>query len=618
MDLRYSIGFRTILLPSIFLALLSSACGAVPAEEEALGEAKQAMGLGGFVVISGDDADDAGHCQGTTCGGAYAAFVYKAVTESKSGGKGILAIGVNGGQAQFALYGWNNPANGGPNALINFANTPAEIASASFADYASIYIPSSAAQTTGGITDRQLAALNARKADIVTYVNVQGGSLVALTEAEATDAWGWLPLPLTTADENFIPVAPTSDLLTIAPGATAANLSHRFYHNVFTGPENYSGLHVLATHDAGGAYQGLPVILGGFGTILTAELCADGIDNDDDGAIDNADVDCQICGDGDATDPGEQCDDGNMTDGDGCSSTCQTENHAPVAVCIDVTTCNDLGQCSAGVAPSTLAGGSSDPDGNPISYASAPPSNYDVGTTQVTLTVSDGQLEACCTSTVQVNDCETPVITCPDEQVVECTGDSQAFVTPGDASATDNCNAPTIVGPSAGSYPLGTTDVTYTATDAAGNSASCGARITVVDTIAPVVIVEQSPVASAQNHEYARVRLSDCGIVVVDPCGGTLDLAAASAAITSVTSDELEDAPRDGNARADMVIVNDDTVDLRAPRHGAGDGRVYEIHFRVRDGSGNAATGTCHVTVPHSQNGASAVDSGDAYRIDAQ
>ncbi len=33
----------------------------------------------------------------------------------------------------------------------------------------------------------------------------------------------------------------------------------------------------------------------------------------------------ELCGNGDPTDPGEQCDDGNVVSGDGCSSTCQRE-----------------------------------------------------------------------------------------------------------------------------------------------------------------------------------------------------------------------------------------------------------------------------------------------------
>lgn len=62
--------------------------------------------------------------------------------------------------------------------------------------------------------------------------------------------------------------------------------------------------------------------------------CRDRIDNDGDGLLDCNDPDCEptrgscsgSCGNG-KIDPGlgEFCDDGNTVDGDGCSSTCQTE-----------------------------------------------------------------------------------------------------------------------------------------------------------------------------------------------------------------------------------------------------------------------------------------------------
>jgi cysteine-rich repeat protein len=59
-------------------------------------------------------------------------------------------------------------------------------------------------------------------------------------------------------------------------------------------------------------------------------ICNDGLDDEQDGLIDCADPDCSfdpvcsICGDGFLT-AGEQCDDGNTVDGDGCTATCQGE-----------------------------------------------------------------------------------------------------------------------------------------------------------------------------------------------------------------------------------------------------------------------------------------------------
>ena len=62
-----------------------------------------------------------------------------------------------------------------------------------------------------------------------------------------------------------------------------------------------------------------------------AEICSDSVDNDCDGQVDSQDADCQICGNG-ILDPFEQCDDGNLIDGDECSSSCE----------IEVITCNGV------------------------------------------------------------------------------------------------------------------------------------------------------------------------------------------------------------------------------------------------------------------------------------
>ncbi|HNC95348.1 MAG TPA: hypothetical protein PKW90_04435, partial [Myxococcota bacterium] len=242
----------------------------------------------GFVVVSGDDADDVGHCSYNPthptdyrCGGLYPAFLNQGVTVSNAGdglsGNHILAIGVNGSSAQTALQNWNNPANGGPGATLTILTSTSAIASVNFADYELVYLPSAYLHTGGGITEAQLAAIAARQADIVNYVNNQGGSILALTEADTTYGWNWLPVSLETTDYSFTLASPTPDMTALSPLTTSSNLSHCCFHNVFSGPSGYSGLDVLAIAGTdAGSYVGLPVILGGLGTKLTAEVCDDG------------------------------------------------------------------------------------------------------------------------------------------------------------------------------------------------------------------------------------------------------------------------------------------------------------------------------------------------------
>ena len=160
------------------------------------------------------------------------------------------------------------------------------------------------------------------------------------------------------------------------------------------------------------------------------------------------------------------------------SLACST-NEPPVALCRNVTVNAPATSCGA---PASVDDGSHDPDNQPgpFSVTQSPAGPFSVGTHAVTLTVSDGQATDSCTATVTVVDVTAPVIACPAERIVDATGPEGAFVTPEAATVSDACGA-TVSGPAAGIYPLGTTAVTYTATDAAGHSASCTTAIHVVD-----------------------------------------------------------------------------------------------------------------------------------------
>jgi hypothetical protein len=68
----------------------------------------------------------------------------------------------------------------------------------------------------------------------------------------------------------------------------------------------------------------------------------------------------------------------------------------------------------------------------------------------------------------------------------------------------------------------------------------------------------------------------------------------ASCSIISVSSNEPSSSPQ-------WQITGPLTVSLEADRLGTGSGRVYTITVRCTDRSGNAATGTVVVTVPHDQ-----------------
>ena len=81
--------------------------------------------------------------------------------------------------------------------------------------------------------------------------------------------------------------------------------------------------------------------------------------------------------------------------------------------------------------------------------------------------------------------------------------------------------------------------------------------------------------------------------------------------ITAVTQDEPTEGLGDGDAAIDAIINSDGTVLLRAERSGTGDGRVYRIFFTASN-LGGSASGMVTVTVPLNAH-ETAVDSGGSF-----
>ena len=82
----------------------------------------------------------------------------------------------------------------------------------------------------------------------------------------------------------------------------------------------------------------------------------------------------------------------------------------PVALCqgVDVETDSTCSPVDAGIDD-----GSFDPDGAPITFEQDPPGPYDLGVTEVTLTVTDDSgASDSCTAVVTVSDVEAPAISC--------------------------------------------------------------------------------------------------------------------------------------------------------------------------------------------------------------
>ncbi|MEP6817947.1 MAG: choice-of-anchor Q domain-containing protein [bacterium] len=235
-----------------------------------------------------------------------------------------------------------------------------------------------------------------------------------------------------------------------------------------------------------------------------------------------------------------------------------------------------------------------------------------------TYTATDGSGRmASASQTITVIDNTPPTIACPANITVNAPSGTCSAVVNFTVTGSDNCSVPTIVSsPSSGSvFPVGTTTVTSTATDAAGNSTSCNFTVTVKDAQPPVIRINGQTIELwPPNHKYATVKVTDLVASASDLCDPSVNI--NSVRIAKVTSDEPENGGGDGNTTQDIVIAGDcKSVQLRSERMGGSNGRVYTITFKVTDASGNSSTATAKVTVPHSQNGSPAIDDGPHYTV---
>jgi len=141
--------------------------------------------------------------------------------------------------------------------------------------------------------------------------------------------------------------------------------------------------------------------------------------------------------------------------------------------------------------------------------------DFNLGTTTVTWTVTDGGIGATptpantttCSFTVTVADNQAPNLLCNNTANQNLNTDAGVctFTRTGavwNASATDNCSVTsvlaTLTGATTGTalttltnqaFNVGTTVVTWTATDGSGNTTTCTFNVTITDNVAPVVTV---------------------------------------------------------------------------------------------------------------------------------
>lgn len=207
-----------------------------------------------------------------------------------------------------------------------------------------------------------------------------------------------------------------------------------------------------------------------------------------------------------------------------CTSTVTVEdNVAPLAVCKNITVQLDAnGQAS--ILPLDIDDGSSDACGIDTMFLSQYDfSCADVGANSVTLTVTDNNGNtSTCTATVTVEDLISPTAVCQNLTIyLDANGNASLLPSEVDNGSFDNCGiaSMTLTPNTFTCADTGINLVALTVVDVNGNTNSCTADITVLDTIPPVIVcpadivVANDPGQCGATVSYnAPTETDNCGI----------------------------------------------------------------------------------------------------------
>ena len=219
------------------------------------------------------------------------------------------------------------------------------------------------------------------------------------------------------------------------------------------------------------------------------------------------------------------------------------------------------------------------PSNSPLQATCSPPSGstFELGVTNVVCSATDAASQTGTAQfTVTVQDTTPPTVTAPSGLTVQPSGPTGATVTYPDASATDLVgvvSGPTCSPASGSVFPIGTSQVTCTASDGAGNAGTSSFSISVQDAEAPVVTVPASRTVEANGPNGAIVNYeTPTAIDLVDgplapnlitcskPSGSVFPLGT-----TMVTCSATDDGGRTGSAAFTITVVDTTPPVLTVP-----------------------------------------------------
>jgi len=209
-------------------------------------------------------------------------------------------------------------------------------------------------------------------------------------------------------------------------------------------------------------------------------------------------------------------------------SSCTPAQCWPVVLCpADLTVSNDPGAAGAAVTFSATVV-AAEPN-LPFSSSKASGSFFSIGTSHVVVQASDGAGAGSCGFDVTVVDTEPPHVSAPPDVIAEATSPAGAVVADGLLGvpvATDNAPGVSLTRagvPASNVFPLGTTTVTYTARDGAGNTAAAAQQVGVRDTTPPSIAIAMPRSTSYTLHQTVASQYTCTDAVSpIAKCDGTV------------------------------------------------------------------------------------------------
>jgi probable HAF family extracellular repeat protein len=199
------------------------------------------------------------------------------------------------------------------------------------------------------------------------------------------------------------------------------------------------------------------------------------------------------------------------------------------------------------------------------------PALFQLGTTSVTWKANDkAGNSATVVQKVTVVDTTPPVLTAPANVTVEATSPAGTPVALGTPTVKDNADPnPPVTNNAPATFPLGTTSVTWKATDKSGNSSTVVQTVTVVDTTPPMLTAPANVTVEATSPTGTPVTLGTPTVKDNADPNPSLSNNAPAVFLLGTTSVTWKATDKSGNSSTvvqKVTVVDTTTPALTAPR----------------------------------------------------